>query len=563
MKIGQKKEGWLGITLTGVLCILFLVWWFRPQPPAWQHETPAQLIARAAAEPPPSGEVEQQVLDFDFMEAAILQAHGGMLDEAVKTIPHIRTPAIRLRAVRQLAQAYLNTDPGDYGEALTLANLLPDETHRGIVRSEVLGKLAELGFADAALPEAKTPLQKAALARRLAATNSVASARELLAAALPAVSTLPPAEAEALRTEIAWTQVNLSIVDGPVEAITAIEALPPALQGPLWEELTGWCQGRADKATVLPVIMQHIHDPALRRRLEIESLLFDVKLRPAADILAECQAEADRAPGPEAKLEALLALSDAQRNCGDPALGTKAEETLKLAGQTAATIADPAARCRALLSLSRKLCNFNLFDAAAAALTQARAAIETVAPEDLQIPLLISAAEETFMQAHEPEAVVLLERAQALVLSSTRPPASDALQELATAIVRRGDWPRGLALAARITDSAARLAALEAAAEAASIDSMSMDPANPPPRGEPVDGIRRQAAGDDAIAAALVEKQAPGYPRARAWLAMAKGLMGPPSNLNDYLATGAQPADDPPPAEEDAPAPPAESPEKP
>jgi hypothetical protein len=105
------------------------------------------------------------------------------------------------------------------------------------------------------------------------------------------------------------------------------------------------------------------------------------------------------------------------------------------------------------------------------------------------------------------------------------------LEALAVAVVRRGDWPRGLALLDRIPDNAARLAALDNAAAKAAEDSMSMDPGNPPPRGAPVDDIRRQAAGDHSRAVKLVENLPSGYQRARAWLAMAKGVIGPPANL--------------------------------
>lgn len=560
MKIGSgKKEGWLGIVLTVVLCLGFLYWWFRPAPLPWQHETPAQLVARAAAEPPPDDPVERQVLDFDFMEVAILQAHGGMLDAAQGTLKQIATPEIRLRAVRQAAQAHLNTDPKDFGEALTLAVLLPEDGGRQTFRAEILGHLAELGFADAALPEAQTPLQKAALARKLAATNSQETARTLLTEAAAALPGLAPADAAAVKREMAWARVHLSIIDSPDEAAAAIEALPPGEQTPLWEELAGWCQGRQDREAVMPKLMERIKDPALRRRLEIESLLLYLKLRPAAELLAECQADVDRAAAPADKVAALLTLADCQRNAAD-ASGAEAaaEATLKLAGETARGIPDAAARSRTLLQLARRLSSANLFADAAAALEQSIAAAGAVSIPAQRVPLLVSAADEAWMQAQEAKAVQLLHEAEAMVKASADEADAGALEELAVAFVRRGEWPRGLKLVAGISNAAARSKALSAAALTAAEDSMSMDPANPPPRGEPVDGIRREAAGDDERAARLVERQPAGFARARAWLAMAKGLIGPPTNLNDYLNSGDQPVDAPLPPEEESTPPAAE-----
>ena len=122
-------------------------------------------------------------------------------------------------------------------------------------------------------------------------------------------------------------------------------------------------------------------------------------------------------------------------------------------------------------------------------------------------------------------------------------------------VQRRGDWPRALTLTDSIPDNAARLKALEALALAASEDSMSMDPANPPPRGEPVDSIRRASAGNQARAANLVGKQPEGYARSRSWLAMAKGLITSPGSLSDYMAVEPEPEPEPEPELEPEPEP--------
>jgi len=150
-----------------------------------------------------------------------------------------------------------------------------------------------------------------------------------------------------------------------------------------------------------------------------------------------------------------------------------------------------------------------------------------------RIAVLILASEESYKQSDEALSLKLMEDALQLVKDKAAAKALDAasMETLALAVVRRGDWPRGLALIEQIPDNAVRAHALDEAAFKAAQDSMSVDPGNPPPRGAPVDDIRREAAGDDAKALALVEKQPAGYARARAWLAMAKGLIGPPAKL--------------------------------
>lgn len=545
MKWGKSKEGWLGVVLTAVLCLGFLYWWFRPEPRVWEQENAGQLVERAMKEPRPDSQVERQVIDFDLMEVAICQGRSGMLDEAVATVKHIANPAIKMRAVRQLAQTYLNSDPQDFGEVIGLADLIDDPVRSAAVRTEVLGQLAVLGFADAAIPEARTARQKAVLARQMAGTDdkSQAKARDLIAEAEKELPSLPPAEAVAIREDIARARINLSPVDGPEAAITAIQAVPPDRQPLLWKDLSDWCVGQIlDLRTLMP----NIADPDLRRRLEIESLLFSVKPWPAAEIIAKYQAEVDAAAAPEAKVAALISLSEARRNGGEPdntAATAAANQTLQNAHTVASGIGDAAARCRSLLELTKKFSLALLFDDAKASLEEATKAARAVQPLGARVPLLIAAAEEHLLQASAPQANALITEA-ADEASATAPDAA-ALQALAVAVIRRGDWPRGLALADRIPDDAARLSALEAAAESAAEESLSMDPADPPPRGEPVDDIRREAAGDQARAARLVEQQPKGYARARAWLAMAKGQIAPPSSLSDYMAAGSQPVDAP------------------
>ncbi len=542
MRLGKKKESWLGIAITAILCLGFLYWWFRPKSRPWEEENAGQLVARAMEEPRPASRVEQQVIDFDLMEVAILQSSGKMMEEAVATAKHVSDPLIKKCAVQQVAQSFLMSDPKDLGEAIGLADLLDDPAHRAVVRTGILAQLAVLGFADAALPEAKSALQKVTLAQRIAGTDvdSQQKARELLAEVEKELPGLPADEAAAVRREIAGARINLTIADGPDAAMAAIKALPPAEQSPFWEELARFSDGRViDLRTLLPLIS----DAALRRKLEINSLLFPDKPWPAAEIIAKYRAEADAAASPAEKCAALMSLAAAQRNSNEPdtaAAAAAANGTLKLAREAAAAIPDAPARSTALLELARQFSLALLWDDVTTSLADAAKTVREVEPAAARILLLLAAADETFNQSNAAGANALI--AAALTDAASVTPDAVTLQSLATAVVqRRGDWPAGLALVDRIPDNTARLAALEAVALAASEDSMALDPSNPPPRGEPVDGIRREAAGDQARAATLVEQQPAGYARARAWLAMARGMVVAPASLSDYMAAESQP----------------------
>lgn len=547
MKWGKSRESWLGVIITAVLCLGFLYWWFRPEPRPWRQESASQLVTRAMSEPPPASRVERQVLDFDLMEVSICQARGGMLDEATAVVKHVGDPVIRTHCVRAVAQTFLHSDPQNFGRVLGIADLISDEAQRALVRQELLVSLAVLGFPHAAMPEAKTARQKAALARNIAATDDDGQekARELLAAAEKELPSLSPAEAAAARIEIAWTRVNLTFTDGPENAIAAVKELPAVEQTELWKALTGWCNGREDKQSTVPLVIKQVADPVLRRRLEIESLLSDVKVRPAEAIIAECRAEAGAATSAAAKVGSLLAVADAQRNSEETAA---AEATLQQVHRLATAMTDRPERCRILIELTRKFSDALLFPHALACLEEAIKTIADVHPDTARIPLLVLAADESFKQANEPQAAQLLDEAMRIVKSAPAtngPPLDGAtLQSLAVAIVHRGDWPGGLSLIDQIDGDGPRRAALEAAAQTVSEDIISINPGESL-RGAPVDGIRERIAGDQAQAATVVARLPAGYARARAWLAMAKGLLSAPMNLSDYMATDTQPQEDP------------------
>ena len=74
----------------------------------------------------------------------------------------------------------------------------------------------------------------------------------------------------------------------------------------------------------------------------------------------------------------------------------------------------------------------------------------------------------------------------------------------------------------------ARRALLDAIATTAAEEAIGYDPAAPPNRGEPLDRIRNRAISDESAAASYLPGIPAGYQRARATLAIAKGLLLPP-----------------------------------
>ncbi len=544
MTSGTKKESWLGVLLTAVLCGGFLYWFFKPTPVVWRYESAAQLVERAAAEPPTNDPSQRLVLDLDLLEVAVAQARQGLIDDAMVTAGHIIDPAVQTEAARTVAHAFLHSDPSDLARTLRVADILNEEAGRVSVRSDIVNTLAVLGYPDAAIPEAKTPLQKAALARRIAGKDLQSKARELIAAAEDGLAALSPAEAAPVREELAWAYSNLTLSDGPQKAIDAIKVLPAEKQAALWDDLAGWCAGRPDAADSLGAVTAAISDPAVRLQLETDSLLTNAKLRPAADLETEVRATIAAAASPKSRHIALISLVKIQRNAGLPgAVGAEsaATATLKEAASSAANLTEPAARAAAFMEITGLFSDLLLMSDAVHTLGGATAAAREIGDPAARIPVLIDLAQSWHNQARSVENAAMIAEAAALAESGVNDPA--ALSAAASALVRKGEWPRAALLLTRISDPALRRNACTAVAKEAAEIALFADPAEPPPRGQPVDGIREAASGDEKKAAALVEATEPGYAKARALLAMAKGLHTPPMSMDSYLATGGQPPD--------------------
>ena len=520
MTARKKREGLAGILLTAVLCAGFLFWWFRPEPPAWQDESPRQLTARAAAEPAPASPADRWVLDADFIEVALLHARTGDLDEALNALTPVSGPLMQSIALRQLALAHLNSGDDNLSRALEICAKIPDLTIRAAARRQVLSILARLGFADVALSQADSPDLKAVIAQVLAETDGADKARALASDLLAALPSLPPADQPALRESLAWISVRLALYDGPADAIKAVAALPPASQNQLWIELFRVCFGRDTSASSdAASVLASLPDPTLKRQLELEALESNVVLRLPDEILIAYEDAAVSAPQGPAKIIALTSLASARQRCGRTEAAT---EALQQAHRMALALPDSPEKPARLLALAAPLTDASLLADAAAVLTEAAAALEPLPPA-AQLPLLAALADEQFNQADASTASATALKAAALLPANPDDAASARL--LASFFIRLGNWPAGFAIVAARPPTPDRDTLLDACATLAAEDSLGYDPAAPPLRGEPVDGIRQLAAGDESRVVHLIERQPAGFPRARAWLAMAKGML--------------------------------------
>jgi tetratricopeptide (TPR) repeat protein len=539
----KKREGWLGLLLTAVLCLGFLYWWFRPARETWEPHSTAQLVARALAEPGLDDPQERLVLDFDLMETAILQARLAMIPEALETADHIKDPIVQARTIRQLAQAHLNQDAKRLGDALGMCQRINHPVLRDRMREEILLQLAMLGFSDVVLPEARTPLLRAKLARRLAETDGQDAARNLLTELESALPGLPAAESATLLPELAWTHVQLAITDGPQQAFAAIQRLPAAAQDELWLDLFRVCFGRGDTAaTDSAAVAAQVTSPALRRQIELEAIQSNIPLRPVEEILAVLQQELKAAAPGTPQIRALIALADAhRRSTGAEAAAIPLRSALEAAGD----LKDPVERATLLAELSELLPDALLFPESQQALKSAIEAARTVVAPDQRLPLYTLILRHAFNSGEIKTAADLA--TEALELAPKVKLAPEQLLELADFLTRLGDWPAALSLLPKAEKATSkestpntptaipelaldspRAKLLDALATTAAEDAIGYDPADPPNRGEPMDRIRNRAITDEPAAASYLPGIPAGYQRARATLALAKGLLLPP-----------------------------------
>ena len=556
----KKREGWLGLLLTIILCLGFLYWWFRPARETWEPHSTAKLVGRALAEPGLDDPQERLVIDFDLMETAILQARLAMIPEALETATHIADPIVQARAIRQLAQAHLNQDAKRLGDALGMCQRIEHPVLRDRMREEILLQLAMLGFSDIVLPEAKTPLLRAKLARRLAETDGQDAARTLLTELETALPSLPAGETSALLPELAWTHVQLAIIDGPHQAFESIKRLPAAEQDELWLDLFRVCFGReTSAASDSAAVAAQVTSPTLRRQIELEAIQSNIPLRPAEEIIATLQQELQAAATGPAQIRAFIALADAHRRT----TGAEAAAIpLRSALDAANDLKDPVERATLLAELAELLPDALLFPESQQALKSAVEAARTVVAPDQRLPLYTLILRHAFNAGEITTAADLA--TEALGLAPRLKLSEAQLLELADFLTRLGDWPAAFSLLPKPEkagdretpektgtpdDSGAptppssssisatkpelaldspRARLLDALATTAAEDTIGYDPGSPPNRGEPYDRIRNRAISDEPAAASYLPGIPAGYQRARATLAIAKGLLLPP-----------------------------------
>jgi tetratricopeptide (TPR) repeat protein len=264
------------------------------------------------------------------------------------------------------------------------------------------------------------------------------------------------------------------------------------------------------------MVLAAIPDPSLQRQLELEAVESNVVLRLPDEILLHYEDAAVSSPQGPARIAALTNLGLARRRCGRT---DDAAASLREARRHASALPKGPDRASALLGLVNPLTDLTLLDDAESTLKEAASAIAAL-PESSRFAFLVPLADAQFDQA-DPEAAAAT-AAAAVNLAPTGSPADR--QRLATFFIRTGNWPSAMQIVSALPPDHVGDALRESLTVAAE-DSLGYDPMAPPARGEPVDSIRKMAAGDENRVISLVERQAPGYPRARAWLAMAKGLL--------------------------------------
>ena len=185
--------------------------------------------------------------------------------------------------------------------------------------------------------------------------------------------------------ELAWTRVQLAILDGPQQAFDAITASPPADQDELWLELFRVCFGRGDTAASdTAAVAAQITSPALRRKIELEALQSNIPLRPAADILAEIQKKLNAAASrARIKIRAFLVLADTHRRATGP---EAAAIPLHAALEATKALRDPVQRATLLAELTELLPDALLFEESKQALQDATEAARSIVAPDQRVP---------------------------------------------------------------------------------------------------------------------------------------------------------------------------------
>lgn len=546
-KTEKKKEGRLGVILTAVGCLAFLLWFFRPEAASWQARAPADYIADALREDRGTSQ-DSWLIDLDLLELSVLQ--GGMLmpDEAVAAAKHIREPRIQARALRQVAQQTLATD-ARMGTAPDICDHIADPALRAVMKEEVLAELALLGYAESVTPRAESPRLQAALAASLAQGGEMDKALPVLKSALAGEKAVAEEDRAVWTENIALTRIRTVVQKGSTldEAAAAIRAAPPARQSELWTDLFRTMFGAGGEGSQeARKVLDLISDPVLRRTLELESVQSPSPLRPGAEFVAEARQALDAAKSPLDRANAMLALADTYIRVSPL---TDATPELKEASQMMVeartlilTLPDPATRAVALLSLAEGQTRVIMAGESQIAITDALSAIESISDAAARLPIAVDAAVQAFHSGLSAESARAA-RTAADALAAGAPATPAVLRKLSDYHLRSGDWKTAAACVG-LAPEPERPAMLEQLARLAAEQAMGYSPSEPPPRGPELDAIRDLAISDEREAAAKARNFPAGPARARALLAVAKGLLLPPGLPPNISGAPAAPAEE-------------------
>jgi hypothetical protein len=543
----KKSEGRWGFYLTLLGCLGFLYYWFRPQRlemGAGTHESAAQLVGRAMAEPATSDPVRRAHLDVDLLEVCALQARLDMTDDALATARLIGQPDLQAHAVEHLANVFLASDPAELSGAFRFAREVRDEALRADVEAAVYDQLALMGYVDVVAPKANTPLQMGRLVRMVSGADGQAFARERIAELETSAAALPTAEAAQQRENIAMTRINLALEDGPAAAIAAIQQVPAERQAALWIEVfRSFLVRKETPDGNARLVYNAVSDEVLRRTMEIEALQSFLPLRTLDEMLTEARAAERNATSDHERVVAGLhtvRVLDAGGRLDD--VPTRLRELRTLSAR------EPDARHRARdsLLLATAFANAVLLEESSALLMAAHTAALSVTDLAEQRALLVLVGEESLIHA-QPDRSQLAVRAAWDLRGEAPPLAPELVNSLALLLVGQGQMSEALTLIDQLPEGAPRRAAFATVARRVTDDVLGYAaPVGPAPVGQSIEAIRARATLDEAAARQMVEQVPAGHERARAWLALAKGISSPPlpSPTDPENAVESPPMDD-------------------
>jgi hypothetical protein len=506
----KKKEGWLGIVITALCCVGFLVFWFGMDPlpppvgPAGLFQRAQQeLKSHAAAAEIQGTSPEGLALQFDLLELALLHARAADFPQAQTVADAITVPELTETARQHLALGILHQEGGDFTPALKILSATKDPAAQHRLRTIIALELALIGMDEAALDLAKEDLGiQAKICRQLAESADQAKAREMLPK-LEKALTPPPAEAH---VELARARLWLRDT-AAVEKI--LPQLPAAAQDELWQDLFRLVRlEQPDQAlALLGRVPAH-----LRMALRIESGQMASTFEPKENVLRDLRAAATSSSD-------LLALAVAEWKLGEPE--SQWRQSLQQA-ETQASGLSPAAQGSVLAKIAQLLNDASAFSEAEAKLAAAQQAAAREPDTAARVALEAQLFQQAFLTSAPELAETLLNRLHQSLQATSGTPEQHLL--LAKGLFRAGKWPQALHLITPSADPALMPALAQMLAESTASPGYGLCQDQSWAR------LRQTSAsqGEEAAIPQAVRSKI-GLERSRAWLQVAKGLlMSPP-----------------------------------